>query len=145
IKMKQTGRLTITDDRMTRFWITLDQGVNFVLDCLKNMVGGEIFVPKIPSMKIIDLAKAIAPEAELDIVGIRPGEKLHELMITYDDARHTLEFDQYFVITPEFNWWGNKLNGGRRLPEKFEYSSETNSEWLSIGQLNEMISSFNNH
>lgn len=138
-KMKATGELTITDERMTRFWITLENGVAFVLQSLHNMVGGEIFVPKIPSMKITDLAKAIAPEAEIKVVGIRPGEKLHELMITYDDARHTVEFDNYYVITPELSWWGNKLSGGAPLPEGFEYSSETNPEWLTIEQLKEMI------
>jgi UDP-N-acetylglucosamine 4,6-dehydratase/5-epimerase len=138
-KMKETGRLTITDDRMTRFWITLDSGVSFVLSCLEEMVGGEIFIPKIPSMKITDLAKAIAPEAELNIVGIRPGEKLHELMITHDDARHTVEFDQFYVITPEFTWWGDKLKGGKKLPENFVYSSETNSDWLTPEQLEDMI------
>lgn len=138
-KMKEKGQLTITDERMTRFWITLENGVGFVLKSLKTMVGGEIFVPKIPSMKITDLAKAIAPEAKLKIVGIRPGEKLHELMITHDDARHTLEFDNCYVIAPEFPWWGNKLVGGTGLPESFEYSSETNPNWLSIDQLKAMI------
>lgn len=138
-KMKETGRLPITDERMTRFWITLDDGVKFVIDSLDRMRGGELFVPKIPSMNILDLAKAIAPEAELDIVGIRPGEKLHELMITHDDARHTVEFEDYYVIMPEFSWWGNKLEGGKKLPETFEYSSETNPEWLTIEQLKNMI------
>lgn len=140
-KMKETGRLPITDERMTRFWITLDDGVQFVIDSLDRIRGGELFVPKIPSMNIIDLAKAIAPEAELDIVGIRPGEKLHELMITHDDARHTLEFEDYYVITPELSWWGNKLEGGKKLTEAFEYSSENNSQWLTIEQLKDMIAS----
>lgn len=138
-KMKETGQISITDERMTRFWITLDNGVGFVLQSLKNMIGGEIFVPKIPSMKITDLAKAVAPEAKINIIGIRPGEKLHELMITHDDARHTVEFDDYYVITPEFTWWGNKLTGGQKLPESFEYSSETNPKWLTIEQLKDMI------
>ncbi|OXS79267.1 UDP-N-acetylglucosamine 4,6-dehydratase (inverting) [Domibacillus enclensis] len=138
-KMKETGRLPITDERMTRFWITLDDGVQFVIDSLNRMRGGELFVPKIPSMNITDLAKAIAPEARLDIVGIRPGEKLHELMITHDDARHTVEYEDYYVITPEFSWWGNKLENGKKLTETFEYSSETNPEWLTIDQLKSMI------
>src|SRR3990167_5594509 len=107
-KMKSTGVLPVTDPRMTRFWITLDQGVNFVLKCLEMMSGGELFVPKIPSMNIMDLAKAIAPECKYDIVGIRPGEKLHEVMILEDDSRHTLEFDGYYVVEPEFNWWSNE-------------------------------------
>lgn len=138
-KMKETGRLPITDERMTRFWITLDKGVQFVLDSLGRMQGGEIFVPKIPSMSIIDLAKAIGPECEIDIVGIRPGEKLHEVMITHDDARHSVEFDDYYVITPEFAWWGNKMKGGQPLSETFEFSSETNTDWLTVDELKKMI------
>ncbi len=137
-KMKETGRLPITDERMTRFWITLDQGVQFVLDSLERMHGGEIFVPKIPSMNIMDLAKAIGPECRIDIVGIRPGEKLHEVMITQDDARHTVEFEDYYVITPEFAWWGDKLKGEPRLTETFEYSSETNKKWLTTDELKTM-------
>ena len=140
-KMKETGKLPVTDDRMTRFWITLDQGVQFVLDSLTRMHGGEIFVPKIPSMNIMDLAKAIGPECEIKIVGIRPGEKLHEVMVTQDDARHTIEFDEYYVITPEFAWWGDKLKGEPRLCEPFEYSSETNEQWLSIEALEQMVNS----
>lgn len=139
-KMKSKGKLTITDERMTRFWITLENGVEFVLTSLKDMVGGEIFVPKIPSMRIIDLAKVIAPEAEISIIGIRPGEKLHELMITNDDARNTVEFDRYYVITPQFTWWGNKLTGGKKLSEDFVYSSDTNADWLKIEELKELIS-----
>lgn len=138
-KMKETGRLPITDERMTRFWITLDDGVQFVLDSLERMHGGEIFIPKIPSMNIIDLAKAIAPEANLDIVGIRPGEKLHETMITEDDARHTVEFDNYYVIIPEFTWWGSKVEMGKRVPDGFVYSSKTNDCWLTIDELKEMM------
>lgn len=138
-KMKETGRLPITDPRMTRFWITLDQGVQFVLDNLERMRGGEIFVPKIPSMNIMDLAKAICPECEIDIVGIRPGEKLHEAMIMEDDARHTREFDAYYVIQPEFPWWGKSMEQGKKLPNGFCYSSETNSEWLTINDLEQII------
>ncbi|MBB4823629.1 UDP-N-acetylglucosamine 4,6-dehydratase [Sporosarcina luteola] len=141
-KMKETGRLPVTDERMTRFWITLDQGVQFVLDNLRRMQGGEIFVPKIPSMNIIDLATAIGPECEIDIVGIRPGEKLHEVMITHDDARHTVEFDDYYVITPELAWWGNKMHGGQALSETFEYSSETNVDWLTKEELKIMAGEF---
>lgn len=137
-KMKETGRLPVTDERMTRFWITLDQGVQFVLNSLERMHGGEIFVPKIPSMNILDLAKAIGPECEVDVVGIRPGEKLHEVMITQDDARHTVEFEDYYVITPEFAWWGNKTKNGNSLPETFVYSSETNVQWLSRVELEKM-------
>lgn len=140
-KIKHTGRVPITDERMTRFWITLDQGVQFVLDNLERMQGGEIFVPKIPSMNIMDLAKAIAPECKIDIIGIRPGEKLHEAMILEDDARHTLEFDTYYVIQPELSWWSiNELNGGKQLSEGFAYTSDNNTDWLTVEELNELIS-----
>ncbi|MED4402762.1 UDP-N-acetylglucosamine 4,6-dehydratase (inverting) [Metabacillus fastidiosus] len=139
-KVKHTGRIPITDERMTRFWITLDQGVQFVLDSLERMYGGEIFVPKIPSMTITDLAKAIARECEIDIIGIRPGEKLHEAMIMEDDARHTLEFDTYYVIQPEFPWWSEKYSiGGRLLPDGFKYTSDTNTDWLSVEELRELV------
>lgn len=138
-EMKKTGRLPVTDERMTRFWITLDKGVQFVLDNLERMQGGEIFVPKIPSMNIMDLAKAIGPECEIDVIGIRPGEKLHEMMITQDDARHTVEFENYYTIVPEFTWWGRTVQKGENVTESFVYSSETNEEWLTIEELKEMI------
>ncbi|ALC86347.1 flagellin modification protein FlmA [Bacillus sp. FJAT-22090] len=139
-KIKVTGTLPITDERMTRFWITLDQGVQFVLDNLERMHGGEIFIPKIPSMKVTDLATAIAPECETKIVGIRAGEKLHEAMITEDDARHTVEFDDYFIIQPEFSWWSKEFaEGGKPLPEGFKYASDINDNWLSIKQLKELV------
>lgn len=139
-KMADTGKLPITDERMTRFWITLEQGVQFVIDSLGRMNGGEIFVPKIPSMKVLDLAKAIAPKAEIEIVGIRPGEKLHEAMITEDDARHTIEFDSYYVITPEFPWWSIP-EGGKccPLPEDFRYTSVNNTEWLTVDKLRTLV------
>lgn len=139
-KMASTGKLPITDERMTRFWITLDQGVQFVIDSLQRMKGGEIFVPKIPSMKIVDLAKAIAPEAKMEIVGIRPGEKLHETMITVDDSRHTLEFEKYFVIMPEFPWWTYNFDkNAKRLPEGFSYTSDKNTDWLSVEKLRALV------
>lgn len=138
-KIKETGVLPITDVRMTRFWITLEQGVQFVLDSLDRMHGGEIFVPKIPSMKVTDLAKAIAPDCDIKIVGIRPGEKLHEAMIMEDDARHTVEFDTYYVIQPEFPFWSSKYaEGGKELPDGFSYTSDLNSEWLTIEQLSNL-------
>lgn len=141
-QIKGTGTLPITDDRMTRFWITLEQGVQFVIDNLERMHGGEIFVPKIPSMKVVDLAKAIAPECKIEIIGIRPGEKLHEAMITEDDARHTLEFDSYYVIQPEFPWWKEEYSvGGTRLSEGFKYVSNINDEWLTIEQLRQLVES----
>jgi len=139
-KIKDSGKLPITDERMTRFWITLDQGVQFVLDNLERMYGGEIFVPKIPSMKVTDLAKAIAPDCKTEIIGIRPGEKLHEAMIMEDDARHTLEFDDYYVIQPELAWFAkDQLNGGKVLPDAFAYTSDNNSEWLTIEQLKDLV------
>ncbi|WP_431807134.1 UDP-N-acetylglucosamine 4,6-dehydratase (inverting) [Lysinibacillus sphaericus] len=139
-KIKDTGKLPITDERMTRFWITLDQGVQFVIDNLERMNGGEIFVPKIPSMKVTDLAKAVAPECEIEIIGIRPGEKLHEAMIMEDDARHTLEFDNYYVIQPELGWFAQEqLNAGKALPDGFAYTSDNNTEWLTVEQLRQLI------
>ncbi|KGR86932.1 UDP-N-acetylglucosamine 4,6-dehydratase (inverting) [Lysinibacillus boronitolerans] len=138
-KVKETGRVPVTDERMTRFWITLDQGVQFVLDNLKRMHGGEIFVPKIPSMKVMDLARAIAPECEIEIMGIRPGEKLHEAMIMEDDARHTVEFDDYYIIQPEFPWWSKKYaEGGKALPDGFAYTSDNNNDWLTVEELRKL-------
>lgn len=138
-KIKHTGKLPITDERMTRFWITLDQGVQFVLENLERMRGGEIFVPKIPSMKVTDLAKAIGPECEIEVIGIRPGEKLHEAMIMEDDARHTVEFDSYYVIQPELAWWSKDNGYGKPLPEGFAYTSDNNTEWLTIEQLKDLV------
>lgn len=141
-KLKEDGAtvIPVTDDRMTRFWITLEQGVQFVIDSLTRMNGGEIFIPKIPSMSILDLAEAIAPKCEIEIVGIRPGEKLHEAMITEDDARHTLEYDDYFVIQPEFPWWSAEYkNGGKSLPEGFTYVSNVNNQWLTVDELRELV------
>lgn len=138
--IRHTGILPITDPRMTRFWITLEQGVNFVIASLGRMHGGEIFVPKLPSMRITDLAKAIAHDCRLEYTGIRPGEKIHEVMITEDDARHTLEFNDHFIIMPEFPWWSReKVDGGRSLAEGFVYSSGTNTWWLSPEELRQMI------
>lgn len=140
LKLKETGKLPITDERMTRFWITLDQGVQFVLTNLERMKGGELFIPKIPSMKIVDLAEAICPHCEIEYIGIRPGEKLHEVMITEDDARRTVEFDDYYIIQPDFVWWKREnVNGGKPVPEGFKYSSDTNRQWLSVEELKEII------
>lgn len=141
-RMRETGVLPITDPQMTRFWITLDQGVRFVLDSLGGMAGGELYVPKIPSMKVTDLATAIAPECEQKIIGIRPGEKLHEVMITEDNARQVLEFDDHYVIQPEFEWWDTAAHiarGGKPVAEGFRYASNTNDWWLTIEELRAMI------
>jgi UDP-N-acetylglucosamine 4,6-dehydratase/5-epimerase len=139
-RLAPTGILPITDDRMTRFWITLDQGVDFVIAMLGAMHGGELFVPKIPSMRIIDLARAIAPEARLDIVGIRPGEKLHEQMISIDDARRTVDAGTFYVVKPDVDWWdGSAWAGASLVQEGFSYTSDTNREWLTLEQLRTMI------
>ncbi len=130
-ELKKTGTIPITDERMTRFWISLDQGVALVIKAFDVMSGGEIFVPKIPSMKITDLAKAIAPECRRKVTGIRPGEKLHEVLIPKDEMRHTLEFDDMYVICPDTEDWQNKkLKRGRAVKKEFEYSSDANSQWL---------------
>lgn len=141
LKQRETGVVPVTDPRMTRFWITLEQGVNFVLDCLERMVGGELFVPKIPSMNIMDLVKAICPGCNTKIVGIRPGEKLHEVMVPKDDARNTLEFENYFIIQPDFSFFEHRFknDGGKSVPEDFEYNSNKNTWWLTIEQLREMV------
>ncbi len=141
LKQRDTGVLPITDSRMTRFWITLEQGVNFVLDCLDRMVGGEVFVPKIPSMNIMDLARAVGPECKTEIVGIRPGEKLHEVMVPKDDARNTVEFKDHYVIKPDFRYFSRRFNDGegKPVPEDFEYNSGTNSWWLTTDELKDMV------
>ncbi|MFC0027239.1 UDP-N-acetylglucosamine 4,6-dehydratase (inverting) [Neobacillus cucumis] len=142
-RVKETGVIPITDERMTRFWITLDQGVQFVIDNLGRMRGGEIFVPKIPSMKVTDLATALAPDCKVEIIGIRPGEKLHETMITEDDARRTLDYGTYYVIQPEFSWWDTKdLKDGSLLPNGFSYVSNTNSEWLTVDELRGLVNEY---
>jgi UDP-N-acetylglucosamine 4,6-dehydratase len=145
LQRRKTGKLPITDPRMTRFWITLDQGVEFVLASLERMTGGEIFVPKIPSMKLTDLARVIGPDCEMEVVGKRPGEKVHELMVGEDDASNTVEHDRYFAILPTAKKWSAKQyiekNGGAMCAEGFRYSSETNTEWLTVEQLETMIGS----
>ncbi|MGE4554298.1 MAG: UDP-N-acetylglucosamine 4,6-dehydratase (inverting) [Desulfovibrionaceae bacterium] len=137
----KTGVLPVTDPRMTRFWITLEQGVDFVLNCLQAMVGGELFVPKLPSMNIMDLARAMGPDCRIETVGIRPGEKLHEVMIPRDEARNTVEFDDHFVIKPAFRFFERRFNheAGRPVAEDFEYNSRDNDRWLSGEQLKQMI------
>lgn len=140
LKCRENGCFPITDPRMTRFWITIEQGVNFVLDCLRRMVGGELFVPKLPSMNIMDLAKAIDPACKTKIVGIRPGEKIHEVMIPIDDSRRTLEFDSYYIIQPDFLFWKKRNSyGGKLVEENFEYNSGTNPWLLSVDDMKGMI------
>lgn len=140
IKQKQNGKLPITDLRMTRFWITLEQGVQFVIKCLDKMCSGEIFVPKLPSTRITDLSEVIAPECEIEIIGIRPGEKLHEVMIAEEDSRCSFEFDDCYVITPQFPWWKkDNCKGGKPLPEGFIYSSDRNNWWLNKEEIRTML------
>ncbi len=140
MKVRESGVIPITDVRMTRFWITLEHAVEFVIRKFEIMQGGEIYVPKIPSTKITDLAEAIAPECEQKIVGIRPGEKLHEIMVPEDDARKTLEYDDSFLIRPEFSDWGiGNWKGGRSVPDGFRYSSDTNTWWLTVEEIRELI------
>jgi UDP-N-acetylglucosamine 4,6-dehydratase len=144
LQQRQNGKLTITDERMTRFWLTLEQGVRFVIRCIEQMHGGEVFVPKLPSMKVVDLAKAIAPEAAVEVIGIRPGEKLHEVLIHEDEARSAVELEDMFVIQPAIElWFGHEWQKvGRPLPEGFRYASNTNTNWLSIDQIRQMIAQF---
>ena len=144
LKLRSTGKVTITDDRMTRFWLSLEQGVRFVIDSIEQMEGGEVFVPKIPSTKVTDLARAIAPDAEIEIIGIRPGEKLHEMLISEDEARHTIELDRMFVVQPaEATWFGYSWqNKGSEIKEGFSYSSDNNTEWLDVEGIKKYIAPF---
>lgn len=146
LKKRDEGSIPITDDRMTRFSITLDEGVDLVLYALKNMWGGEIFVPKIPSYRIVDVAEAIAPSMRREVVGVRPGEKIHEEMITETDALSTIEFDKYFVILPSFQpaWSVETFRstfGGRYCTDGFRYNSGTNTDWLTVEQIRDLIRS----
>jgi UDP-N-acetylglucosamine 4,6-dehydratase/5-epimerase len=140
-RLAEAGRpLPITDERMTRFWITLDAAVDFVISCFERMSGGEMFVPKVPSMRVVDLARTVAPDADFQHVGIRPGEKLHEEMISEDDARRTLEFERHYVITPVLAGWGwTSPEGGEPVPDGFRYRSDDNDEWLTPEELSEMV------
>ena len=136
-EQKEKGEITITDEQMTRFWITLEGGVNFVIKCIGIMQGGEIFVPKISSMKITDLADAIAPQARKKIIGVRPGEKLHEVLLTAEEARHTKELEDSFVIEPEFAFWSKENHkDGKLISNGFIYSSDKNTQWLDKEKIN---------
>ncbi len=141
LKQRAAGKVSITDERMTRFWISLEQGVRFVIRCIEQMHGGEVFVPKIPSMKVVDLAHAIAPQAEVNVIGIRPGEKLHELLISEDEARTTVELDDMFVVQPaEALWFGHEWEKrGKLLQDSFSYASNDNPDWLTIEKIRDIV------
>lgn len=140
LQQREQGRLTITDERMTRFLITLTQAVDFVLSCAERMQGGEVFVPKIPSVRIVDIADAIAPGLPRETVGIRPGEKLHEVLITSDEARHTVEQDDRYVILPEFHPWADYVpTSGASLPDGFGFTSNTNDAWFDVPELTALV------
>ena len=143
MSLKDFGSLPITDHRMTRFMISLDQGVQLVWTAFKDMLGGEIYVKKIPSMKVIDIAKVIAPKAKHEIIGIRPGEKLHEQMIGIEDSYSTYDYSSYYKILPQLNGWEKdnlRIKGGKKVPDGFYYSSENNKQWMSKSELKLWIS-----
>ena len=144
LQLKSEKSLPITDPRMTRFMITLEQGVDLILHAFEDMEGGEIYVKKIPSMNIIDIARAVNPEAEHKVIGVRPGEKLHEEMISFEDSYYTYEYDEHFKILPVINNWGSstlRIKDGKKVAEGFRYSSETNTEWMSTQELSRWINS----
>lgn len=137
-EQRKTGKVTVTDERMTRFWITLDQGTQFVTECIDRMKGGEVFIPKIPSTNMMDLVQAMAPDCDVDFIGIRPGEKLHEIMVGEDEARHTVDLGDRYAILPLHPWWTEDVQG-ESLPEGFSYSSGTNTENLDIPDLRRLV------
>ena len=148
MSLKDQEKLPITDERMTRFMISLNQGVELVWHAFKNMLGGEIYVKKIPSIKVTDIAKVIAPQAKHKIIGIRPGEKLHEQMIGSEDSHSTYEYSDYYKILPQINDWGKdrlRIKGGKKVSEGFVYSSENNSEWMTKSNLKKWIDTYKNH
>ncbi len=140
LEQRKTGKITVTDQRMTRFWISLQKGVQFVIESLGRMRGGEIYVPKIPSMQIMELAEVIAPGCEIELVGIRPGEKLHEAMISADESGRTFEYENYFMVRPAYPVWPEEdWIGGTPVPEGFEYSSDANPSTMSGTELADLI------
>jgi UDP-N-acetylglucosamine 4,6-dehydratase/5-epimerase len=142
LEQRKRGKITITDTRMTRFWLTLGQGVRFVVGCIERMHGGEIFVPKIPSMRVTEMAESIAPGCEVECIGIRPGEKLHEVLVSEDEARNTLEVDDMYIIQPAHSWWNTQnWKDAQLLPEGFRYGSDSNPQWLTSEELQVLIES----
>ena len=146
LEQRNNGKVTITDKRMTRFWLTLDQGVRFVIRCIEQMHGGEVFVPKIPSMKILELAKVLAPDCAIETVGIRPGEKLHEVLISADEVYQTLELDDMYIVKPAHPWWKtDNWVDARPLADGFRYASNVNTQWLTTDELKQMVSDLQDH
>ena len=143
-KQRDEGKLTITKPEMTRFLITLQKGVEFVLHSLETMVGGELFVPKIPACTVADIANVVAPDVKWETIGMRPGEKMHEILIPEDESRNVLEFDDYFVVQPIQSFWGNKIGilGGRSCPENFRYASNVNCDFLNEDQLRDLLADY---
>ena len=140
VEQRRTGVITVTDGRMTRFWITLEQGVDFVIQCLGAMEGGEIFVPKIPSMRVLELAKAVAPECEIRYTGIRPGEKVHEVLVSEDESHDVLEHESFYMIPPQHHWWrATSWTTGARVKPGFRFTSDTNTHWLTADELRAFI------
>lgn len=140
LQQRRTGTVTITDARMTRFWITLEQGVRFVVRCVEEMHGGELFVPKLRAMSMMDLVKVLAPDCRVETIGIRPGEKLHEALISEEEAGRTVEVDGMLVVQPAHPWWQREnWTSGKPLPAGFQYVSNSDSTWLSVGELKQMV------
>lgn len=144
LRQRAGGVITVTDERMTRFWLSLDQGVRFTIRCIEQMEGGEVFVPKIPSMRVVELARALAPDGRMEFIGIRPGEKLHEVLVSEDEARHTVELEEMFVVQPaQALWFGYGWSQrGQALPEGFSYSSDRNGQWLTGEDMKKLIGPF---
>ncbi len=140
-EQKRTGKITVTDKRMTRFWITLDQAVDLIIKGFRHLQGGEIFLPRIPSMNIVDLARAIAPRCEIEFIGARPGEKLSETLITEEEGQHTIAYDGMYIILPAYPWWHQEnYKQGRKVREGFVYTSRDNEEWLDVEELKGIVS-----
>ncbi len=141
LEQRNHGRITVTDPSMTRFWITVEQGVRFVLRCIEQMHGGEVFVPKIPSASVVDLARAVAPDCKVEHIGVWPGEKIHEILVSPDESHLTLELDDMFIVQPAYPWWGkgNWENQGRPVPRGFSYASNSNPHRLTQQELSEIL------
>ena len=140
LKQRENGSITVTHPKMTRFWLTLERGVDFVIQCMDRMHGGEVFVPKIPSMNIMDLVKAVAPECRVEYIGVRAGEKLHEVLISEDEARNTVELEDMYIIQPLHPWWKSEnWNDAKPVAEGFRYTSDTNTRWLTIDELQALV------